>query len=236
MKRIFVVFSAGLLLTALTPVRSWAQAVAQISGSVQDQSGAVLPGAEITATQTDTGISRMAVTNENGYYVLPSLPLGPYKLEASLPGFRSFAQTGIVLQVGSNPTINVVLQVDQCLCDNSNQRPDLRLPNAIYLDKSGRPGTQYLNPAAFGMPALGTLGNLGRVTLKLPTAWQFDMALSRLFRFREKQSLEFRAEAYNVLNSFRPGIIDTNLSAANFGKIRTALDPRVLQFALKYLF
>jgi hypothetical protein len=126
--------------------------------------------------------------------------------------------------------------VDQCLCDISNQRPDLLLPDAVYLDKSGRPGTQYLNPAAFGTPAVGTLGNLGRVTLELPLAWQFDAALSRVFRFRETQSLEFRAEAFNVLNSFRSGAIDANLSSAQFGKIRNALDPRIMQFALKYLF
>jgi len=126
--------------------------------------------------------------------------------------------------------------VDRCLCDVSNQRPDLLLPNAVYLDNSGRPGTQYLNPAAFGVPALGTLGNLGRATLKLPPTWQFDVALSRVFRFRESQTMEFRAEAFNVLNSFRPGVIDTNLSSAQFGRIRTALDPRILQFALKYLF
>jgi len=70
----------------------------------------------------------------------------------------------------------------------------------------------------------------------VPAVWQFDLAAARTFRFRESQSLEFRAEAYNVLNSFRPGVIDTNLLAANFGKIRTALDPRIMQFALKYLF
>src|SRR5207237_262061 len=103
----------GVLLVLMTCGSAWAQATAQISGAVQDSSGAVLPGAEITATQTDTGISRMTITNENGYYVLPNLPLGPYKLDAALPGFRSFLQTGIVLQVGSNPTINVVLQVGQ---------------------------------------------------------------------------------------------------------------------------
>src|SRR5207237_381080 len=62
---------------------------------------------------TDTGVSRMTITNETGSYVLPNLPLGPYKLEAGLPGFRTFVQTGITLQVGSNPTINVVLQVGQ---------------------------------------------------------------------------------------------------------------------------
>jgi hypothetical protein len=124
---------------------------------------------------------------------------------------------------------------DRCLCDISGQRPDLLMTD-VYLDTSGRPDTQWFNPAAFGQPALGTLGNLGRTNLRLPTAWQFDLGLSRAFRFRETQSLEFRAEAYNVLNSFRPGTIDTNLSSAQFGKIRTALDPRIMQFALKYLF
>src|ERR1700674_1476266 len=89
----------------------WAQATAQISGSVRDQSGAVLPGVEGTATQGDTGVSRMTVTNETGSYVMPNLPLGPYRLEAGLPGFRTFVQTGIVLQVNSNPTLNIVLQV-----------------------------------------------------------------------------------------------------------------------------
>jgi len=44
---------------------------------------------------------------------LPNLPIGPYRLEATLPGFRTFAQTGIVLQVNSNPAINIVLQVGQ---------------------------------------------------------------------------------------------------------------------------
>jgi hypothetical protein len=126
--------------------------------------------------------------------------------------------------------------VDRCLCDISVQRPNLVLPDAVYRDTSGGPNTQWLNPAAFASPALGTLGNMGRVNLKLPQIWQFDVSLSRTFRFRESQSLEFRAEAYNVLNSFRPGVIDTNLLAANFGKIRTALDPRIMQFALKYLF
>jgi len=88
-------------------------ATAQISGTVSDPTGAVLPGAEITATQTDTGVMRTAVSNETGAYVLPNLSVGPYRLEASLPGFRSFVQTGIVLQVGSNPVINVSLQVGQ---------------------------------------------------------------------------------------------------------------------------
>jgi hypothetical protein len=124
---------------------------------------------------------------------------------------------------------------DRCLCDIASQRPDQILAD-VYLDTSGRPGTLYLNPAAFGLPALGTLGNMGRATLKLQTSWQFDVALARTFRFKESQSMEFRAEAYNVLNSFRPGAINTNLSSSQFGLIRTSLDPRIMQFALKYVF
>src|SRR5438445_381722 len=91
----------------------WAQGTAQITGTVKDQSGAVLPGVEITATQTDTGIARTAVTNETGSYVLPNLALGPYRVDAALPGFRTFVQTGIVLQVNGNPVINPVLEVGQ---------------------------------------------------------------------------------------------------------------------------
>jgi hypothetical protein len=72
-----------------------------------------LPGAEVSATQTATGLARTAVSNEAGLFVLPSLPTGPYKLEVSLPGFRSFVQTGIVLEVNAQPVINVALEVGQ---------------------------------------------------------------------------------------------------------------------------
>src|SRR5262245_34563623 len=113
MKRILTGVSLALLVSAITCGNVWAQATAQIAGAVSDQSGAVLPGAEITATQVDTGVSRSTITNETGLYILPNLPLGPYRLEASLPGFRIFVRSGLVLQVNSNPTINITLEVGQ---------------------------------------------------------------------------------------------------------------------------
>src|SRR5437867_8112533 len=113
MERISTRLFVGLFVCVMSCSSVWAQATAQISGATQDQSGAVLPGVEITVQQAETGGTRMTLTNENGYYVLPNLPLGPYKLEASLPGFRTFVQTGIILQVNSNPTINVTLQVGE---------------------------------------------------------------------------------------------------------------------------
>ena len=102
---------AVLLATTLVPESAMAQtgATAQIGGTVRDESGGVLPGVTVTATQTDTGVSRETQTDADGAYLLTNMPIGPYRLEAGLAGFRSFVQTGIVLQVNANPTINVVL-------------------------------------------------------------------------------------------------------------------------------
>src|SRR5438874_12370865 len=111
MKRSVFVVGIALLICACSCANVWAQATAQISGTARDQSGAVLPGVEVTATQTETGIARNTVTNEAGLYVLSNLAIGPYRLEATLPGFRSFVQSGIVLQVNSSAVINLVLEV-----------------------------------------------------------------------------------------------------------------------------
>src|SRR5438445_1641161 len=113
MKRTVFVLGIAVGVCVCSCANVWAQATAQISGTVRDQSGAVLPGVEVTATQTETGIARSTVTNETGFYVLPNLPLGPYRLQAALPGFRTFAQTGVVLQVNSSVVINPVLEVGQ---------------------------------------------------------------------------------------------------------------------------
>src|SRR5437588_7900437 len=98
MKHTVFVLGIVLAVCVCSCANVWAQATAQISGTVRDQSGAVLPGVEVTATQTETGIARSAVTNETGLYVLSNLPLGSYKLEAALAGFRTFVQTRIILQ------------------------------------------------------------------------------------------------------------------------------------------
>jgi len=99
---------ASILLLAAMPLRAQL-ATAELNGRVTDDSGAVLPGATVTVTQTATGLVRTAVTDGNGAYLLSNLPTGPYRLEVSLQGFRTYVQTGIVLQVGATPTINAAL-------------------------------------------------------------------------------------------------------------------------------
>ena len=103
-----ITFAALLALGTL-----WAQATAtsQISGVVQDASGAAIPGATIRVTQTDTGVSRSATSSPEGQYVLPNLPIGPYRMEVTKEGFSTFNQTGIVLEVNTNPSINPTLKI-----------------------------------------------------------------------------------------------------------------------------
>ena len=106
MTRYFAVF---LFVTSLV----WAQSTAQISGTVKDQTGAVIAGAQVTATNTATGLKRSATADAGGAYTLPNLPVGPYQLEVAAPGFRTYVQSGIVLQVADNPVINPSLALGQ---------------------------------------------------------------------------------------------------------------------------
>ena len=109
MKRSLSLVTLGVLVTLLTATTAWAQATAQMSGTVSDDTGGVLPGVTVTATQTDQEVTRVTVTDGTGTYVLTNLPTGPYQIEVGLQGFQTYIQTGIVLQVGDSASINVSL-------------------------------------------------------------------------------------------------------------------------------
>ena len=131
-------------------------------------------------------------------------------------------------------------------------QPADQLLTNIYGDTSGRPLTNWFNisgcsaaltaaptdasKCAFHQPTIGTLGNMKPRTARGPKFWSFDVALSREFRFMERQSLDFRVEAYNLTNSLRMQNPSASQNNALFGQLRTSYDPRILQFALKYGF
>jgi hypothetical protein len=138
-----------------------------------------------------------------------------------------------IFRVQSGPPLTVTAGTDIALNGAGNQRVN-RLSDNMYGDKSNV--TTYLSRAAFVLPTAGTLGNLGRSAVRGPGTWQFDVALSRAFSLRESERLELRAEAFNVTNSFRKGNPITAFNSNQFGQITSALDPRIMQFALKYIF
>jgi hypothetical protein len=86
-------------------------AVAQVSGTVSDQSGAAISGATVTMTETDKDQLHTATTDSGGHYVLPNLPVGPYRFEVKVNGFKDYVQTGIVLVVNNNIQIDAPMQV-----------------------------------------------------------------------------------------------------------------------------
>src|SRR6266567_6691700 len=112
------IFSLLLTFAALgNPPALLAQAVsiATVTGRVTDQLGALVTGAEIKITGVDTGTVRGTVTNAEGIYTIPSLPIGAYTFQATAPGFQTYVQTGILLRVNDNVQIDVTMKVGQAV-------------------------------------------------------------------------------------------------------------------------
>ncbi len=104
---------ASALMLCATCLRLGAQstAVSQISGIVQDASGAAIPAAALTITNVDTSAVRTALSGVDGSYTFTNLVVGPYRLQVVKEGFATYNQSGIVLQVNTNPQVNVTLKV-----------------------------------------------------------------------------------------------------------------------------
>jgi Carboxypeptidase regulatory-like domain len=83
---------------------------ASLTGQVTDNSGAIVPGATVTATNTDTGLAQTTNTNGEGIYLIAPLPPGHYKLTVEARGFERYVQTGVELSVNVNSTQNVALK------------------------------------------------------------------------------------------------------------------------------
>jgi len=82
-----------------------------ILGSVKDAQGGVVPGATVTATNLGTQYSRSAVTDQAGEYALRLLPVGNYMIVVTIPGFKNFTQTGILLEVGRNARVDATIEL-----------------------------------------------------------------------------------------------------------------------------
>src|SRR5215510_8432543 len=82
-----------------------------ITGTVSDATGAVIPGVAIEAKNVQTGATYQAGSSETGNYTLAQLPAGTYELAATLPGFKRFLRSGIVVSVATTLRIDVALEV-----------------------------------------------------------------------------------------------------------------------------
>jgi hypothetical protein len=101
---------AGALLCA-SQLAAQAVSVAEATGQVTDPSGSPVPNATVKMIEVARGVSHETSSGPEGRYTLPNLPVGAYRLEASAAGFKSFAQTGIELQVNNHVQLNIGLQL-----------------------------------------------------------------------------------------------------------------------------
>ncbi len=100
------------VLTFVSSVAALAQ-TATVLGTVTDPSGAVVPTATVTITNTATNVTRTIQTNSTGNYSAPELPIGPYAVTAECPGFKRYERTGLKLDSNDVVRVDAVLQVGQ---------------------------------------------------------------------------------------------------------------------------
>jgi len=157
------------------PAHAQAVAIAQVSGSVTDQSGSAIPNAQVRMLETDKQSLHTTVTDAQGQYVLPGLPIGPYRLEVQASGFKDYLQSGIVLQVNNNVQINVTMQVgsisekvEVSATANMVETKENSISNVIdqqrisELPLNGRQATQLI--LTLGAAAYGDGGDTGSKT------------------------------------------------------------------------
>jgi hypothetical protein len=101
-----------LSLLLLIPLAGFSQtANGTITGSVNDASGAVIPGVSVEVKNTDTGVVFSTVTGETGNYTAPNLPPGSYSITATLPGFKKYDRTGVSLAAAQTIRLDIPLEV-----------------------------------------------------------------------------------------------------------------------------
>ena len=163
-----------------------AQTTSQISGVVSDPGGSVIPGAQVQVTNLDTNNVRTTQTAADGAYNLPSLALGPYKLEVKKDGFQTYVQSGIVLQVGSSPAVNIALQIgnltqtvsveaDAAMVETQSTGVGqvIQPEQVVDLPLNGRQATQLI--ALSGAAILNTAGGIAS-NLEYPNAPSYSVA------------------------------------------------------------
>lgn len=137
-----------------------------------------------------------------------------------------------ITMIQTGMPLNLNIQGDRAGTGTSGQRPDVigdwEIPEKTV--------SQWFNPAAFGVPAAGTFGNLGRNVLTGPGTNNWDLSAQKFFRITEGIRAELRAEMFNAPNHLSYWSVATTVGASNFGQVTGAMDPRTFQFGLKLVF
>src|SRR5271165_684582 len=132
----------------------WGQAVnGSLVGTVTDSSGAVLPNAKVVLLETNTGVSKSAITNESGNYQFPNLPPGTYSVTVEQAGFKKVTRSGVDVQVDTAPRVDLIMQPG-----NVTETIEVTAEAAQLQTESAGTGTQISQTQTANLP-LGTNRN-----------------------------------------------------------------------------
>lgn len=147
-------------------------------------------------------------------------------------------QSNFIFTAQTGQPITIFSGVDNALMGMGGNRADFT-GQPIDLEGGRSRGDEinaWFNPAAFRQNAIGTIGEIGRNTLRAPGAWNADYSIFKEFLIKEQARIQFRAELFNAFNHTRLGAPSTTVTSTTFGRITSAYDPRIIQLALKFVF
>lgn len=121
-----------------------------ILGTVTDPSGAVVPGAEVTVRNLNTGLTTSDKTNSAGEFDVPALPVGPYSVEASMGGFKTWKLDRVDLTVGARERVTITLQVG-----NTSQQVSVSAAPALLQTETAQTGTIVQEKNVVDLPLNG---------------------------------------------------------------------------------
>jgi Carboxypeptidase regulatory-like domain len=165
-------------------------------------------------------------------YQIPTFPQSNWFVKNVLGNW----QVSTIFTAGTNTPFTVVTGINNKLDGDNTDRPNL-VGNPLAVDRSNHAqmAQHWFNPAAFVPNPIGVPGDFGRNVLRLPNEWNDDFSVLRQFPISEKWGrFEFRAEFFNLFNTVNLRGPASTLTAANFGALTSAANPRLIQFGLKY--
>lgn len=211
------IVAIGLILTPHSLLKSQ-EATGKMIGTATDQSGAVIAGAKVTATNTATQVSRETTTDSEGNFQVLSLPIGTHRVTTEHQGFRRTTSDEKTLQINQALRIDIQMQVG-----SRAEAVTVEARAAAVETVSPTVGHSVTSRPIVNLPLTG------RTNL--------DLAIAKATPIRgESFKAEFRAEFFNIFNHAQFENPNTNITSNLFGQISSTADPRIIQFALKLIF
>jgi hypothetical protein len=239
-------FSRGFLLSTNY---MWAHEIDNGSDGSGDGDSLVPQNVACPACERASGIwDARHVFNFSGIY---DLPFGPNKPYLNQPGvLRAIAGSWELTSTAAARTgfpVNVLINRSSASVpdgNNASQRPDL-VPGVSLTPPGGKNLAEWINPAAFAVPAVGTFGDAPRNVARGPGAWQIDLGAAKRIQLGESGWLEFRSEFFNIFNHPQYGLPQATFGIPGFGSITQTVNtttpvspvgsgtPREMQFAIR---